>query len=217
MEIVDLPGNSRNRRKPEQEPEEDKKIEKVVSGEVQRKKPGLRKRFKVVFFPADASSVGQYVVFDVLIPALKDMIVDAGQEALRRMILGESRSSSYRPSKPSSQQGYVSYNRYGSPPSKPPWKREREERPRLSREARANHVFDDILLATRREGELVIDRMYDLIERYEQVSVGDLYELLGLESDFTDQKWGWLDLQGANVRHTRDGYSLDLPKPEQLD
>jgi hypothetical protein len=87
----------------------------------------------------------------------------------------------------------------------------------LSREARAKHNFDEIVLNSRVEAEEVIDRLYDVVSRYESASVADLYELVGLSSTHTDHKWGWTDIRGAGVQRVRDGYLLDLPSPEPLD
>jgi len=52
---------------------------------------------------------------------------------------------------------------------------------------------------------------------YENVSVADLYELTGVQSAHTDQKWGWVDLRGSNVERTRQGgYVIALPEPVPL-
>jgi biotin operon repressor len=59
--------------------------------------------------------------------------------------------------------------------------------------------------------------MYDLLKEYEMVSVQDLYTLLGKSSSYVDQKWGWMDLQGSQIRRVRDGYILELPKVTSLD
>ena len=128
------------------------------------------------------------------------------------MLYGD-RSSSRRSGRSSSTPNtpYVSYNKPGGPP---PWKR--EERP-VSHRARATHDFDEIVLETRAEGEGVIDHMYELIERYQQVTVSDLYDLVGIASAFTDERWGWTDLSGAGVSRSKGGYLLDLPKPIPLD
>jgi hypothetical protein len=55
------------------------------------------------------------------------------------------------------------------------------------------------------------------VSRYESASVADLYELVGLSSVHTDNRWGWTDLTGAGVSRIRGGYLLDLPEPEPLD
>jgi len=67
------------------------------------------------------------------------------------------------------------------------------------------------------EAEEVIDRMFDLVSRYEVVTVADLYELVGVSGEYTDAKWGWTDLRGAAAMRIRDGYLLDLPRPIYLD
>jgi hypothetical protein len=87
----------------------------------------------------------------------------------------------------------------------------------MSQRGRAKHDFDEIVLDQRAEAEEVIDRLYDVVNKYEQATVADLYDLVGLSSTHTDHKWGWTDLRGAGVSRIRDGYLLDLPDPEPLD
>jgi hypothetical protein len=72
-------------------------------------------------------------------------------------------------------------------------------------------------LATRVEAEEVIDRLFDVVSRYETATVADLYEMVGVTGNYTDDKWGWTDLRGASVQRVRNGYLLDLPRPEPLD
>jgi hypothetical protein len=87
----------------------------------------------------------------------------------------------------------------------------------MSQRGRAKHDFDEIVLDQRSEAEEVIDRLYDVVNKYEQATVADLYDLVGLSSNHTDHKWGWTDLRGSGVSRIRDGYLLDLPDPEPLD
>lgn len=211
--MENFPGNSNTPPKPD-EPE--KKIDKVTTGRViQRKKP-LSRRFAETFIAEDAKGVGHYIITEVLIPAAKDLIAEMVSQGIERTLFGGGRSSGRTIGRrPISSNGYVSYNRYSSQQSSV---RQQEERRDISRRARVRHEFDEIVLATRVEADEVIDRMYDLLSRYEQVTVSDLYELIGVESKFTDEKWGWRKLDGArSVRVTGGGYLLDLPKPEQLD
>ena len=193
---------------------EPKKIEKVTEGEVVRRKKPLGRRLKETFVGGDAKSVWGYVMLDVLIPAAKDMISDAGSQFLERMLFGESRSHSRRSSsRPSGINGYVSYNRYAQ---STPYRREDPREYQMSRRARATHDFDEIILATRQEADMVIERLGDLIEKYGTASVADLYELVGVSGNYTDDKWGWTTIRGANPIRTRSGYLLDLPQPEPL-
>lgn len=212
--MEELRGNShRQRREPAVEEPTDKKLEKVVTGDVSRRKKPLGKRFTETLFGGDGRGVLQYILLDVLVPAAKDTIADVVSQGIERALFGEARSSSRRtgPRNPGSS-GHVSYNRY----SGSPLTGRREEPREVSRRARGNHDFDEIILATRVEAEEVLHRMDDLLRKYETVSVGDLYELVGVDSSYTDEKWGWIDLADAGIRRVNRGYLLDLPKPESL-
>ena len=209
----EFPSNSKYvAKKTEKTDAKPEKLEKIVTGEVvQRKKP-LGKRMAETFIGGDAQSVGSYVLMDVLIPAAKDTIADAVSQGIERMLFGEVRSTSRRTGgKPSN--GYVSYNRYSNSTAHPAL---RKDEPQVSRRNRATHNFEEIILATRPEAEEVIDRLFDLVSRYESATVADLYELVGVSSNYTDDKWGWTNLQGASAVRIREGYLLDLPKPEPI-
>lgn len=200
-----------------------KQIDKVVEGEVIRRKKPLGRRFKEFFFGSvDAESIWQYVLQDIFVPAAKDLIYDAGSGGLERALFHDDRSP--RRSRGRSRGGRTDYQRYSRAyddrPPFPPADRRRDHGRTATpsdRRARSNHEFDDILLATRAEAEIVIERLYDVLEQYGSVSVTDLYELVGITARFTDDKWGWYELPGAGVRRTRDGYLLDIPRPVPLD
>jgi len=213
--VEEFPTNSHKAKAaPEENTDTTKKIEKVTTGVVMTRKKPLGKRFAETFFGGDTKGVLNYVMIDVLLPAAKDMIADAVSQGIERMIFGEARSTSRRTGmRPGGHSGYVSYNRF-APNNQ---QRQREEPRNVSRRARASHDFDEIILATRVEAEEVISRLFDIIARYEQATVSDLYELVGVSGNFTDEKYGWTDVRGAGVVRTRNGYLLDLPKPEQLD
>ena len=86
----------------------------------------------------------------------------------------------------------------------------------ISRTARRTHDFGDIILATRAEADRVLDHLSGLIDEFGQASVLDLYEIVNIDGNFTDDKWGWTQLRTAGVIRVRDGYLLDLPRTESL-
>lgn len=189
----------------------DKKIARVTTKEPVRKKRSLRKQFSETFVAGDMRGAIAYVFVDVMLPAAKDMVVEAGSTWIERLIYGETRRRGIRHPQAGST-GYVSYNRMSGPMS-----RVAGPARSLSRASRARHNFDEIILDSRTEAEEVIDRLFDLVNQYEMASVADLYELVGLASTHIDHKWGWVDLEGAGVTRIRAGYLLDLPTPEPLD
>lgn len=202
-----------NSKRPVRARDEPKKVERVVQGEVVRRKTPLGRRMTQNLIGGDAQSVWGYVFGEVLIPAARDMVADAVSGGVERMIFGESAGHGRGRGRSRGSAGYTPYNRYSAP------SRVRDEpRRELSRRARATHSFDELILQTRVEAEEVLDRLEELCGRYEAASVADLYELVGVSGNYTDDKWGWTDLRGANVSRTRGGgYLLNLPKPEPID
>lgn len=187
-----------------------KNITPVVTEGATRRRRSLRKQFKDTFVAGDARTAVRYAMFEVLLPAARDMVVEAMHQGMEKLIFGESRRRT--PSSPQAgPTGHISYNRYSG------GSRYGGPQRAISREARARHDFDEIVLDRRDEAEEVIDRLFNLVSQYDQATVADLYELVGLSSVHTDHKWGWTDLMGAGVSRIRGGYLLDLPQPEPLD
>ena len=54
--------------------------------------------------------------------------------------------------------------------------------------------------------------MDELIDTYGQVSVADLYDLVGKSCNYTDNNYGWTNLRNAEPVRVRDGYMLKMPK-----
>lgn len=214
--MEDFPSNSQNPKIVPEIAKEDsaKKVQKIISGEAVRRKKSTGARFKEMFFGDDTKSVVEYVFADVLIPAARDMIVDVFTQGLERRIYGEVRSSNRRTGHRPTTGGYTSYNRYAS--SQSSVSNRRDEPRTMSRRARGSHDFDEIILPTRGEATEVIDRMYELLEKHNAVSVSDLYELVGIEGSYVDEKWGWADLRGADVRRVSNGYLLNLPRTIEI-
>lgn len=212
MEIPDYPPNKFTHQDRESRRTQDKNIKRVTSDDPIRRKRSLGSRFRENFVAGDAKSAVDFVMFDVMLPAVKDAFVEVTSQFFEKLVYGDSRRRRSGSTTPQSgPTGVVSYNRYymGSRPSGP-------ERA-MSRRARAQHDFDDIVLVTRGEAENVIDQMYEVVSRYGVITVADLYELVGITGSHVDQKWGWENLRGSGVTRTRDGYLLDLPQPVPLD
>lgn len=207
----DLPSNARRAKEPERH--EPKKVEKVIVGDIVRRKKPIRKKLAETFVGGDAKSVGGYLVVDVIIPQLKDMIADSFSMGVEKMLFGEARSTSRRNGRKPND-SYIAYNRYSS--NRDNRDRDRDRGPQMSRRARANFNFDEVIIPTRHEADEVLDKLFDLLAKYEMVTVADLYSLIGVEGSYTDEKYGWTDLRGAGATRINSGYLLELPQPEPL-
>lgn len=174
---------------------EKKKIEKVVTGVVKTKKKSGINKFAEVFVSEDIKNVKSYILMDILIPALKDSIING----ITMFFYGGNGKN--RKTTAVSNVSYRSYydqrdSRYGSEPAR----------------TRTGYNYDDIILETRGEAEEVLTGMNDIIDTYSVVTVADLYDLVGKSSEYTDNKYGWKNIRNAGVTRVRDGYMLVLPK-----
>jgi len=197
---VDYPGNSQRARQATPEKE---LVQPVVTGEITRRNKSFIHKASDAFFAESDGTVTDYIIFEVMIPAAKNMISDAISEGVNKILFGDSRRSS---SGQGSRPGYTSYNTVRA--SRP--------EPRMTTRQRGNHDFSDLITETRGEAEDVIEGLRTLISQYEVATVADMYALANITSSFTDDKWGWTDLRSASIRPTRGGYLIVLPRTQPL-
>jgi len=204
-------GNShRNKQEPEAVEVERVKLDTVIEGKVIKRKRGLWRKMSESFTGDDARSVGAYLVWDIAIPAFKDLIFDLIKTGAERSLFPDSRPSS-RDRRPGSSRTAYDKKFMGRDRDEP-----RDRREVVSSHARRTHNFDDIVLDTRADVERVLDGLTALIEKYEVATLYDLYDLLGTTGDFVDYKWGWINLSTARAVRVREGWLLDLPAPEEI-
>lgn len=176
----------------------------VVTGNVTSRKTSLGKKFADTFFSDDISNVKHYILFDVLIPGIRDGLYDIFSGSLSMMFYGDSgRRSAHGQSK--SKAGYVNYSSYSS------------SKPKSKSTVNSVYSYNDIIFDTREDANEVKFTMQDILEKYGMVTIADFYELSGEESDFTDQKYGWFNLDNMTLVRDRDGYKIKMPKAVPLD
>lgn len=195
----------------------DRKVERIVHSEVIRRKRPFSKRILEFFVPEEGPSIQEQILEGIIKPHLKDMLYYSGIGSLERMIYRNNGVG--RPGGPrvSNGIGHIAYNAFASKPVgvKGPGG---PSGPTLSQRGRATHNFDEILIPSRQEAVVVLQGLYDMLEQYNEVSVRDLYEMVGISSNWAESPWGWTDLMGARILPARDGYFvLDLPRPKLLE
>lgn len=184
----------------------EKKVEKVISGTAKvRKKNGARK-VADAFISEDAANVKSYIFNDVVVPTVKDLISDVIKSAVDTILFGG--SSSRRNGNRRRNDGYVSYNRFSD---------RRDDRRDSRASVTSRYSLDDIILDSKGDAEYVLEQMDAILDTYGMVTVADLYDLVDISRDYTDQNYGWTSLGGARVTRVRDGgYMLELPRVTSL-
>lgn len=197
------------------EPKEVKEEEVVVEVEreeivqkVQAKprKKGLMERLVRGFMDTDGegTNVGTYLMREMIGPAIKDLVVQAGKAAIDKVAYGrteENYSSERRQAHPNrtAYNNYSQNNRNGV-----------RDRP-SSRNGHEVIIFE---FSTRNDAQIVLEDLRGLINAYGFATVSDYYDLIGAETQFTHSKYGWYSLNTAQISNYRGKFTLRLPEPE---
>lgn len=183
---------------------ERKDITPVVKARIKRESTARKVVGEII--REDARTVGETVLWDVIIPTVKNLISDTVTRGIESMLYGGD-------SRPRSKTSYSDYSGY----SRPKGSRDRPSERRDRRSARpAEPERNEIIFDSRSDANDVIDRMSDLIDQYGQASLADLNALIGASSNFIDDNWGWTDMGSFNVRQVRDGFLLTHDEPQSL-
>ena len=180
----------------------------LTSKVIARKKP-LGSRIKDVIFGGEVHSAGRYIAGEVLLPAFRNLLVEATTKGIERMVYGDS-AYSRRPTGNGYQPKFTYNNpinstgprRQGNLPDQP------RQRPR--------NDDTEIIFGSRGDAELVLERLQDVIDQFQVTSMADLNEIVGLPTTHVDNKWGWENLRFAEIRQTRDGFVLNLPPAQPI-
>lgn len=217
MEADEFPSNSKNPVGDNANAKKPKKdVQKVVKGEVVLRPPSIGKRIKGIFFGGEFKGATRYIFGEVLIPAMKNMFVDAATQGVERVVYGDRQVRRRGITPMEYGRPRISYDRIQDRferqstrsamlPDQPP-RFNTSSRPRES----------DIILADRQDAEAVLDQLETIVDTYNVVSVGDLQDMLGRPSSHTDMKWGWSSLNGSRIDQVRNGYLLTLPPVEPI-
>lgn len=181
-----------------------KKVDKVVSGNVRTRKKTFSERISETVLSSDLSGLKNDIIFDVIIPAIKDMAYDAMHSLIDGIFYRGEKSSS-RPRR-SSGGMYYSYDE----------EYDKKARKKESILASTNRL-DAIEFDRREDAEAVLRSMRGLIREFDVASVKDLYRYIGKATEYTHERWGWYDLESAYVERVRGKYVLRLPKPIIID
>lgn len=197
--MEDYKPNSNKYKEEQKQAAERQKYEKVVKRPARLKK---KNSLAETFISEDISNVKKYVFGDILIPTIKNTIVDIITDSISMLILGESRGHRRRSNADS-----VSYTKY--------YDRGRSTRTD-SINTRNGYSYTEVEVDTRDEADEVLARMDEIIDQYGMVSVLDMYDLVGITGNYTDNKYGWTNIRNAEIIRGRNGYVIKMPKALSL-
>ena len=218
MEPSAFPSNSKLPPKQAAAPKKPE-IKKVISGEAKVGKKPLLRRWLETFTFEHNKAVATFVYSDIVVPQIKALVMDMFTNGLRRKLYGEQVGYQQSGFSQFQQPGYTAYNRVQQiAPGLVPRPDPTQQQGGFGRGARGSFDFRYITIPTRAEAQAVLDELAQVVAEYGVASVGDFYGMCGIVPDFTDERYGWVNLAGSNVSPTPDGrYVINLPRPDVIE
>lgn len=196
----DFPSNNGT----EPKKEDQHKFEKVVQGPVKVKK-SVGRKMADIFLGAEVADVKHYVLYDLLIPGVKGMVLDTLSKLFFGKPIGYGFGGFRGPNvSATTNYSYISQNR-----QIPSQSNVRTVKP-------STPAYNDFVFASHTEAEAVLDNMVNAIDAYGRVSVNDLYDMCGITAPFTEVYWGWTNLSTATTARVAGGYTIVLPQPIRI-
>lgn len=177
------------------------------------KKSAYSKIGNAIFGPRGLKAITSYVSQEVVVPALKGIIVDGLIAGITSAVYGEN-ASGYRPRSSSyttpRSNGYTNYtNHYSN--SKPTTNS-------YQRNVRASNRVEEYAIENRLDAADVLSKLQEIADKYGSVTVADYYEMIGVHTEYTDNNYGWVvdDIARTNILRVPNGFVLSLPNARSL-
>lgn len=191
MDFNNLPGNSNAGKTGEK-----KKVQPVANG-VKKKRTAADKVTESLFAD-DLQTTANYVIKDVALPYIRNMLADTAKKTIDAIFFGVGGKTGGSYLSPASRVNYGSYSTQTTAP--------------VTRNQAYGYNYSDLTFHEPGAAEEVILGLKGIIKQYQIASVADLYDLANVPSSYTDNKYGWTNVDDARIIRTSDGWILKMPR-----
>lgn len=188
---------------------------KPAGVETKVKPASMGKRVRNAFIAEDRGDIKEHVIFEVVIPAIKNAISDVITDGIDMLLFGEKKR------KTSNKTAYGSFWASSIDSEK---KRENgrsgASEGHSSRSALGR--YSDACWESRKECEDVLECLEAIMDSYSVITVADFFGLIDDPREFPIEsihsKWGWKSLKDVHPERVGNGlWGLSLPRPTRLD
>ena len=190
------------------------------------KKP-MSRRFMDVFISDQADTVGSFIVEEVIIPGVKDALLDILHGSIDR-IFGGTAYGGYNSKRRIDASDGASWRKYHDRSrGKSKYGYDDDEDDDYyddDRRRGRRHAFDESTFSLntndKRKKTRVMERLTDVMREQHYISIYDVKVNLGFASidiDPSDQDWGWDDIRDMRVYKDYKGkYVIEFPRPDDV-
>lgn len=174
-------------------PPTEKEITPVIKGTAHKKQDSIPVRFLKELIPNGNIPLKDYLLNSVIVPTTRNTILN-----IIHMMFGVKPLNDTK--------GRTDFTQYYKSPSSTVY-------PGIGKKRAFNCGYQPITVETRQDAQAVLDQMRDILEDYEWVTVMDLYQMVGIPTTSTDNRFGWNSIVGARLEYRSDGFRIVLPDP----
>lgn len=197
------------------EPREDiKRVTQVTTARPVKK--GIFSRMgNALFGPDGIRAIGSYIGREIVVPAIKNIIVDGFTTGINRAVYGE---DDRRRPRHSSQPGYTygGYTQYNN--SYKGGQNSTVNGRGYNENVRASNRLIEYAIVDYSEALDALDQIKELASKYGEVSVAEYYSTIGVKVESTDYDYGWTyeDVSRVGLVSANGGWVFNLPRPRSL-
>lgn len=217
MALIDIENLEPNSHSYKKECESENKREGRLTPVVQKNaivstKKSLGKKFSDSFLSSDGKELKTYIWRDLIIPGIKNWILSSVKMALFNEEW-DPRDDRYYTGRSNYSYGGRHYDYSGR-------YRGRDDRSTRDRDNRyyADDKIDyrNIILDKRIDAEKIVDMLHDRIDAQGYTTVADLFDLVGVASNYTDNNWGWRRFDDIRIKRVASGFLIDVREAEYV-
>lgn len=186
------------------------KLDSVVSKDALKrtKKPLSKKLMKQLFNADDISDMKDYILTEVILPGIGQF----GMNALSVIFLNRPLDPDFfSGGKKKKTYGRASYTSYYEK------KREKERKKRRYYDDEDDDVdYREIVLKYQDDAEKIVDEMYYRIDEEGSVSVAELFDMIDVAGEASDNDYGWTRKGDIGVKKVAGGFLIDVNEAKRL-
>lgn len=185
--------------------------EVIESNSNEPKRPLLERAIYGVIGPGGLQDSLKVATKTIILPGLKNLIAETLHGAINNFLYrdgGERYRSSYGGV---TRAGYLDYSdRYIS--------RDRQDTSysRVSYAPSGGRSVRQFAIKSESDAMAIVSDLRDRICDYGQATISDYYDMIGQQTDFSQDRYGWTSLNGVNIRKVSNGWVIDFPQVKRL-
>jgi len=182
----------------------------IPVGAFKVKRPASR-RFKEFVFAESPKNIAGNVAKNVVVPRLKEGVQQALFAMINGMLFGNAGNAVGQQFMQGTllRGGATNYQAISNQPSG-------LQQAMAANQSRPKVKYTDVRFSNQQHAETILANMYNLMNTYGRVAIGDLNDMIGVSSEISDNSYGWSTLQGSTISQDGGGWLLELPPTSLL-